>query len=139
MNFYKKLLQFIDQPFKEGGIGPGGYDCLGLIGRVQESLGKEFPHSFEDIDEQNYSELYKADRVGAEEKLIQFLTSFCKEIPTSAMKPGDIILVKSHKNGFRFPGIYVGNMNYITSFSDAGVKVFPLASDKVELLKAWRL
>lgn len=139
MNFYKKLTKFIDRPFKLGGTGTGGYDCLGLIGRIQEDLGKEFPHFFGDIDENNYAELYQKDRVAAEEKLIEFLSSFCKEVPTNSVRPGDIILIRSVKNGFRFPGVYVGNLNYITSFSDAGVKVFPLSNEKVTLLKAWRL
>lgn len=139
MIFAKKLIKFVDKPYKTGGNNQQGYDCLGLVADIQDELGKKFPRAFGEWNETNYAELYMNDRPKAEEVMIEFFDSFAKRVPVNRVLAGDIIVVRFKVDNERMPGVYVGNGNFISSFTDGGVKVFTIDQKKIEIVGAWRI
>ena len=68
-------------PYVYGGASPGGFDCSGLVMWVYGRLGVPLPH--------NAAALYSVGR----------------PIPTSDMKPGDLVFF----HGLGHVGIYIGH------------------------------
>lgn len=135
--FAKRMRRFLDRPFKKGGTGPGGYDCLGLVAAVQDELGRRFPREYAGFSERDYWRLYEEDRERAEQTMIEFFDSFAPRVDARRLMPGDILVVRSLKNGWRFPAVYVGNGNCITSLADLGTRIIAL-NDSLPVVGAWR-
>lgn len=136
--FAKTMRRFIDKPFRKGGTGKGGYDCLGLVAAVQEALGKPFPREFAGWTEKDYWHLYERSREEAEAMMIRFFDSFAVRVDDKRLMPGDIVVLRSAKNGWRFPAVYCGNGNCITALADLGTRVLQV-TDHVPIVGAWRV
>lgn len=136
-SFAEFVGSFLSIPFKAGGTEADGYDCLGLVCRVCQTRGLDFPERFDKWNKENYYELYRINPKKAYKLMITFFDSFAKRIDVNRIVAGDLIIVKQIDE-LLFPAVYVGAGNAITSFIKTGVNIFHL--DKVNQIKfAWSL
>ncbi len=134
-----KIMQhFLVKPFKAGGTGPGGYDCLGFVAAFYEMRGIKIPRKFAQYNEQNYSESYLTDREAAEQILIEYFDSFAIPIKVEFTLAGDAVLFRSERDHLLFISIYLGNNQYASSFVKHGIMIFGPDS-KTTSVRAWRV
>ena len=138
ITFAEIIGKFLGKSFKVGGTDENGYDCIGLIGRICQARGANFPEKFEEWDVDNYFKLYQEDPKKAIEVMIRFFDSFAEWVNINRIVAGDVMVVEQSEKGIKFPAIYTGNMNAITSFTQTGVTVFPL-NEANACTQAWRI
>lgn len=138
VTFAEIIGKFLDKPFVVGGTDKNGYDCIGLIGRISQARGLDFPEKFGQWDVDNYFKLYREDPKKAIEVMFEFFDSFAKRVDINRIVAGDIIAVEQPEKGIKFPAIYTGNLHAITSFIQTGVSVFTLNEANI-CIDAWRV
>lgn len=139
MKFVNIMKKYIGKPFKKGGLGNGGYDCIGFIYSAQKDLGNEIPdHHGLDVTSTNYYHLYEPkNRKEGYRIMYEWFDSFAKETPITHLLAGDIVVFYQEKTDLLFPSIYIGNGKYITSSVSMGVTAF-IPDENQKPMKAWR-
>jgi cell wall-associated NlpC family hydrolase len=131
--------QFIDRPFREGGRGPDGYDCLGFCHAFLVAAGKAAAIVTEqgEINIDNYHHYYRQDIEAAEAAMFTVFARMGSPVALPDVLAGDLVIVRNDL-GRHYPGICAGNGHIMASFVNAGVRVVS-TGDKVEIVKARRL
>jgi len=135
--FADTIKNFLGVPFKEGGTSPDGYDCLGAVARICQKRDLNFPEEFGKWNIENYRELYKNGSKEYVPVMIDFFDSFAKRVNVNRIVTGDLLLIRQIDDT-KFPAIYTGSRNAITSFIRTGVSVFHL-DDFNRADMAWRI
>ena len=68
VKFADVMAGFIGKPFRPGGTGPDGYDCIGLCWAVLRALGRDVPAEYAgwSVERGDYAEWAAADRAAAD-------------------------------------------------------------------------
>ncbi|MDO9593100.1 MAG: hypothetical protein Q7I98_07980 [Erysipelotrichaceae bacterium] len=135
--FAKCIGSFLKAPFKKGGVGPDGYDCIGLLDALATELDLEHPIEFESWNKDNYSDLYEKDPKVASEVMLRFFDSFAEKLDINRVVAGDLIVVEQ-SDGVLFPALYTGSGNAVTSTIRNGVCVIHI-DDLNKIKFAWRM
>ena len=135
--FAEIIGKFLGKKFKIGGTSEGGYDCLGLTGRICQLRGLDFPEKFKEWDINSYAKLYQDDPDGSIDIAFDFFNSFAEKVDINRIVAGDILIMEQPKEKIRFLALYTGNMQAITSFIRTGVSVFPINEANI-CTHAWR-
>ena len=138
MKFADVLAPFVDKPFRPGGTGPDGYDCVGLCWAVLRALGMDVPDEYAgwSVQGAGYVEWAKRDRAAADALVRKMMETVGEAVEPGYILPGDLILVD-------FAGlaetlaVYCGNDVAVTSTPKTGVRAFNL-SRKMRVVAARR-
>jgi len=126
MIFATKMTKYLEKPFREGGTGPDGYDCVGLIYRYLRDSGKDIPDTFRQWDRHTHFHLARGSKKIEKSVLRDWLLSLGREIPVNEIIAGDVLLLKFIADVT--PAIYLGNGKVLTVFAHKGVS--PLQMNK---------
>lgn len=133
--------QFVGKPFRAGGQGPDGYDCLGFVYAFLREQGKadHLKIEFGRWNLDNYHDYYRCDRIAAESQtLFEVYEANGVEIHVGMQIAGDPVIVRTAAGHF-FPGIYAGNGHVLASFVDAGVRTVTIDNKILFIVKVRRL
>ena len=86
--------KYIGSMYKEGGSGPGGFDCSGFTKFVYQKNNLNIPRNASD-------QFYSGQR-----------------IPLEDAQPGDLVFFRINSYRISHVGIYVGNLRFIHSPSE---------------------
>lgn len=137
MKFAKEMSQYTGKKFKEGGIGPDEYDCVGLVIAYLRNNGKEVPDAWEEWSTSDYFALARGRKDKEIEVLKKWVTGLGTIIDPNQVLAGDIVLIDGGQ-GLIFPAIYSGKNNAIGAFT-SGVRVFGIRGKiKIFLAVRWR-
>lgn len=128
MKFVRKLQPYMRKPFVAGGTGPAGYDCMGLVFAYCRDNDTPIPDEFHGITVGDYAELYEADKEKAKAELAAYYEIIGEAVNIPEILAGDLLLMEA-KDGSLFPAIYCGNGKFMTSYSDAGVRVYEITEE----------
>lgn len=113
------------------------YPCMVLIYSFYKDLDINIPNNFEDVNLDNYIDLWESDRENTFHKLLKFVNNIGKEICITKLKKYDFLII-SDKNNNIYVGIYLYNNMFITSNVQVGVKISHLGKYNT-IVKAIRL
>jgi len=131
--FARESLDYLNKPFKAGGIGPDAFDCFGIIySHLKKHI--EVPEEFNGVLLSSYADLFMEDSKEALENMIAFLDSCCNR--ESFPLAGDILLLQ--QEDIWVPALSAGDGNVITSFISKGVRVFK-ATKIFNIIIIWRI
>jgi hypothetical protein len=129
--------KYIGAPHKLGGKSiEEGFDCFSLLLELGEEFGVEIPDEFEDLDRDNYVDLFEEDRAKAAGRMVDFIKSVAEEIPIHTAFVGDIYVLEDNKGNI-FTGIHAGNDLIFSSFFGDGVKCNHLRHYKIRSAYRW--
>jgi hypothetical protein len=140
-SFAEIMVKFIGKPFKHGGFGPDGYDCIGLDYAYLVEAGKaaNLVINLGEWRLDNYHELdRRTDHTEAHQKLLEIFMANGREVPVGEQVAGDPVIIKD-KSGDLYPAIYTGNGNFMTAFKNTGVQTKKLEKDTFEIIMARRI
>ncbi|HRS06905.1 MAG TPA: peptidoglycan endopeptidase, partial [Candidatus Ratteibacteria bacterium] len=101
----ENAMNFINTPYRYGGLSQNGIDCSGLVKKSYEAVGISIP---------------RTSREQAKKGEI---------IPISAMKPGDVIFF-GNKGVVNHVGIYIGDNKFVHASREFGKVVVADLNDK---------
>ena len=138
VKFADVMAGFIGKPFRPGGTGPDGYDCIGLCWAVLRALGRDVPAEYAgwSVERGDYAEWAAADRAAADALVREMMENVGDPVAPLYELPGDLLLVD-------FAGlaetlaVYCGNGVAVTSTPRTGVRAFNL-SRKMRVVAARR-
>jgi cell wall-associated NlpC family hydrolase len=142
MKFAERMGDFIGKPFKAGGTGPDGFDCIGLVYAVLRALRCDIPDTFDRYsvhEPGKYVELWDTNRLAAIRAMIRWVESLGEPVSEAELITGDVCLIRSKLNGDVTPAVYAGNCLGIIAFAGQGVQAFDLSSMNAEIIAARRL
>lgn len=107
--FEKKVKEYLDIPYKYGGITKKGMDCSGFSRTIYSKLfGIELPHN----------------------SVEQFRLSALRKIDSSQLQPGDLIFfANKKKKKVNHVGVYISDRRFIHASSSQGIMVSSLDDD----------
>lgn len=114
-----------------------GYSCLGFCYHVLKALGKNPPNGDDEVNLDNFEQLYPSGEKRTFDRLIEFSKTLGYEVNPALVVAGDYILLQDRR-GHVFPGIYAGNGQAMVCFEYCGVRAFVI-SGKAEIIMARRL
>lgn len=138
MKFAEVMAQFVDKPFRPGGTGPDGYDCIGLCWAVILALGKDAPAEYAgwSLERGDYVEWARKDKAAADALVRGMMDSLGEHVDPGYIVPGDLLLVDFAGLGETL-AIYCGNNVAVTSTPKTGVRTFNLSA-KMRIVAARR-
>ena len=129
---------FANKPYHKTGRGEDGvdgYSCLGLCYAYLKKKGVDVPDSFDGLTLDTLPDYAKFNKGRALRTLLRLFQSYGTEIPSGQKMAGDVILIKVQNE--TYPGIYVGNGQFMAAYLDAGVKVLPF-NNNMQILSVRR-
>ena len=129
LGWAKIINKYIGKPYNFG-----IYDCYTFICGVMEDQGYTVDHDQKIgvFNESNYMEISNHELLN--KILDEWITSNSDEIKSSEAEPGDIVMVKMHKN--LFPAILSTNSQVVACILGKGVKVIHYC--KIKQYRRWR-
>jgi len=128
--------KYVGCPYRLGGWSrEEGYDCVSLIVSVLRDYGIDAPLAFEDLDKQNYADLWKQNKEQAKSILIRYLLRLGKDVNPCFAFTGDILFISS--SGIITAGLHGGNDLVLSAFTDRGVALANLQPYKIEKAIRW--
>lgn len=114
-----------------------GYDSFSVFISMLKDIGVDLPTEFKGINFTNYTKLWKESKEKSKDLIIEFVSTFAKEIPTHKKRVGDI-MVLSLKLGNKRPltGIMLAD-KIVTASPTLGVRALPLSF--FNIIKVFRL
>jgi hypothetical protein len=138
-NIEKEIRKYRGTPFKYGGYGADGNDCIGFVHRFFTNMGVNMPDGVAEGNKENYSEIYLSDPDRADELLLAYFDVMPGvEVHPQEVLAGDAIIVRHERYHHLMPAVYGGNGIAITSFLRSEVKTFSL-DKKLPIIKARRV
>ena len=128
MKFADVMAGFIDKPFRPGGTGPDGYDCVGLCWAVLRALGRDVPDEYGgwSVAGGGYAEWAAANRPAADALVREMMERVGEPVAPLYILPGDLLLIDCAGLGETL-AIYCGNGVAVTSTPKTGVRAFNLS------------
>jgi cell wall-associated NlpC family hydrolase len=135
IEFTKKTYQFINKPWKLGGDGKEGWDCISSIKSFFESCGIELPKEFKGWTWENYCARW--ERGEGMTIFKEFLLSLGHSVSIDQIQRGDIIVLE--KNDLVSCGLYVGNAHMQVIPKEYGTTIVPIGFFRSAIIDVRRL
>lgn len=137
-NLEKYIRKYRGVPFKLGGLGMDGLDCIGLLYRFYTDMGVEMPDSVGEANKDNYAQICDEDKSKTAKLLTEYFDLFGEEVSPMEVMSGDAIIIRHGKTKRLFPAIYGGNGIAIAVFLNSCARTFSVGGEAV-IVKARRV